>query len=405
MPNKCRILNRRNTELATRACTREEGSTGWHPPLPRVQRAVDPGIRLPGLPPLRLGQMRLANQLQLGLALELTRSQPVLDQRARGTTFIELSVKQIANSPEATKMSFWSLNPYVGCEFGCAYCYARDTHRWTAERLMVAPATSDPRQAFERQIFVKENAATVLRQTLEPAKVGNRMLLIGTATDPYQPAERRFGITRSVLEALLGFRGLTIGITTKSPLVARDVGLLLSLARSHRVSVAMSIISADPTVIRRFEPRTPLPHARLRAVRVLADAGVDVGLLIAPIIPGITDGWAALGGLMAAGKEAGARRVDGFALRLAPVARAGFLPVLEQQFSELVGRYRRQFRNRETLGSDYTNALARRIKTLQQIHGFPVSSQRRPSRSRGRLHPTPPTDQNRHEALSLSLAR
>lgn len=274
-------------------------------------------------------------------------------------------------------MGFWSLNPYIGCEFGCGYCYARDTHRWTAERHSLSNPLEDPRQQFERVIFVKENAASVLRRTLEPAKVGNRLLLIGTATDPYQPAERRFGITRSLLEALAGFRDLTIGITTKSPLVARDVDLLKALALRHRISVSLSIISTDPTVIRRFEPKTPLPHARLRAVRALADAGVDVGLLIAPIIPAVTDGWAALGALMAAGKEAGARRADGFALRLAPVARAGFLPVLEREFPELIDRYRARFRDRETMDPGYTTALARRIRTLQRIHGFPVSAEPR----------------------------
>ncbi len=322
--------------------------------------------------------MRVTKRAQLGLGLPTSTSLPVLDQRARGTTFIELSVKQMVNSPEATKMSFWSLNPYIGCEFGCAYCYARDTHRWTAERHQMAPEGSEPREAFERQIFVKENAAEVLQRTLEPAKVGNRTIVIGTATDPYQPAERRFGVTRSVLEALLGFRGLTLGITTKSPLVARDVDLLSALATRHRISVSLSIISTDPAIIRRFEPKTPLPHARLRAVRVLAEAGVNVGLLIAPIIPGVTDGWASLGALMAAGKEAGARRADGFALRLAPVARAGFLPVLESRFPELVGRYQAGFHNRETLRPDYTQALARRIRTLQQIHGFPISAERGP---------------------------
>jgi DNA repair photolyase len=346
--------------------------------------------------------MRVIGRGQLGLALPAAApSLPVLDQRARGTTFIELAVKQVVNSPEVTKMSFWSLNPYIGCEFGCCYCYARDTHRWTAERNLTAPAGSEPRAEFERQIFVKENAAAVLQRTLEPAKVGNRTIVIGTATDPYQPAERRFGVTRSVLEALLGFRGLKIGITTKSPLVARDVDLLVALAARHQISVSLSIISADPAIIRRFEPKTPLPHARLRAVRVLADAGVEVGLLIAPIIPGITDGWAALGALMAAGKEAGAGRADGFALRLAPVARAGFLPVLESRFPELAGRYRTQFQNRETLRPDYTNALAKRIRTLQKIHGFPVTPERARRWSRRPRSPQAPTPRPEQAALTL----
>jgi DNA repair photolyase len=320
-----------------------------------------------------MGPMRLTPAgTQLGLDLDTSRPLPVLDRRARGAEFFQLSVKQVANSPETTGMSFWSINPYIGCEFGCAYCYARDTHRWTAERHRLADGQVDPRADFERRIFIKHNAAAVLQRTLQPDKVGTRMLLIGTATDPYQPAERRFGITRSVLEALLGFRGLTIGITTKSPLVARDADLLGALAKRHRVSVSISIISNDPAVIRRFEPKTPLPHARLRAVRVLAESGINVGLLIAPILPGITDGWGALGGLMAAGKEAGARRADGFALRLAPVARAGFLPALEREYPALADRYRRHF-SRHNVGADYHAALVKRLRTLQQIHGFPLN--------------------------------
>jgi len=330
--------------------------------------------RLPCLRPVWLVPMRLTARAkaQLGLPLIVPKPQlPTLDQRIRGTEFIGLTVRRVANPPEATGMTFWSINPYVGCEFGCAYCYARDTHRWTSERNGKSVPGIDPRVAFERQIFVKQNAADVLRRTLDPAKVGNRVVLIGTATDPYQPAERRFGISRSVLEALQGYRGLRISITTKSPLVARDADILKALSARHRVSVNLSIISLDPELIRRLEPRTPLPHARLRGVRALADAGLDVGLMIAPIIPGLTDGWDALGRLMAAGKEAGARRADGFALRLGPVARSGFLPLLEREFPGLVARYRHRYRNRPDVGSDYDLALTNRLRSLQKIHNFP----------------------------------
>ncbi len=319
--------------------------------------------------------MRLSPEAQTQLGLPLTipkRELPTLDQKQRGAEFIGLTVRRIANPPEATGMTFWSINPYIGCEFGCAYCYARDTHRWTSERHDRSLPGSDPRAAFEQRIFVKQNAADVLRRTLDPSKVGNRAILIGTATDPYQPAERQFGVTRSLLEALLGFRGLRISITTKSPLVARDAGLLKSLSAKHRVSINMSIISLDPDLIRRLEPKTPLPHARLRGVRVLADAGLDVGLMIAPIIPGLTDGWGALGGLMAAGKDAGARYADGFALRLGPVARSGFLPILEREFPDLTARYRQRYQ-RHNIGADYTTALTKRLRTLQQVHNFPLN--------------------------------
>ncbi len=309
---------------------------------------------------------------QLGLGIDAgRRSLPTLDERQRGTAFLGLEVNRIINPPEATGMPFWSINPYIGCEFGCAYCYARDTHRWTAERNQLA-GPRPPREDFEHRIFVKRNAADVLRRTLDPAKVAGASILIGTATDPYQPAERTFGITRALLEALLGYRGLSIRITTKSPLVGRDAELLARLSRHHRVSVNISLISLDPALIRRLEPRSPLPHARLRGLRTLADAGVDAGLLIAPIIPGLTDGWGALGGLMAAGREAGARYADGFALRLAPVARSGFLPTLAREFPELVERYRRHYGGRHHATRPYLESLAARLRTLQKIHGFPV---------------------------------
>src|SRR6478736_10547698 len=117
---------------------------------------------------------------------------PVLDQRNRGTRFIGLSVQSVLNTPAATHMGFWSINPYVGCEFGCTYCYARDTHRYAVERSGLPPEPLPDWEAFERRILVKTGAADVLVRTLDPARLGGQALVIGTATDPYQPAERRF---------------------------------------------------------------------------------------------------------------------------------------------------------------------------------------------------------------------
>lgn len=350
-----------------------------------------------------MGPVRLAPAAaQLGLGVEAPRALPTLDLRARGTEFLALPSQRILNSPDTTGMPFWTINPYVGCEFGCCYCYARATHEWTSERHGRPEAPLPARERFEREIFVKQNAGRILQRTLDPARVGRQKILIGSATDPYQPAERRFGVTRAVLEALLGFRGLSIGLITKSPLVARDAGLLRQLSERHRLTVQLSLISLDPGLIRRLEPRTPLPHARLRAVTALAEAGVNVGLIIAPIIPGLTDGWGALGGLMAAGKEAGARHADGFALRLKPVARSGFLPVLTREFPDLVARYQRRYGARNSAGRDYLAALDRRIRTLQQIHGFPIRPlDRGEPRSPERFTaPAPPADAE----LRLELA-
>ena len=301
---------------------------------------------------------------------------PVLGERARGTTFIRLPVRSVLNNPASTKMGFWSINPYVGCEFGCTYCYARDTHRWVMERADGrAGGQADrlpPEEAFEREILVKEEVAEVLARTLKPAQVAGHTLVIGTATDPYQPAERQFRLTRRILEVLRSYHGLSIGIITKSPLITRDLDLLQALSQRHEVTVNISLATADRRLARRLELRSPIPEARLRALRRLTEGGVYAGLLVAPIIPGITDDWVGLARLIEAAKEAGARYVVGSALRLGPAARHRFLPLLEQEFPELAERYRRHYAGKDHVSQSYQDALTRRLRALQQAFGFSV---------------------------------
>jgi DNA repair photolyase len=337
---------------------------------------------------------------------------PVLDQRSRGTQFIGLEVQSVLNTPAATRMGFWSINPYVGCEFGCMYCYARDTHRWVVERAVgrtggraegrsadilgrSAPDTSPrglydlppyrpsdlpPEEAFEKEILVKSDVGEVLARTLHPAKVAGDPLVIGTATDPYQPAERRFRLTRRILEVLRSYQELSIEIITKSPLVTRDIDLLQAISQSNDVSVNISLATADPRLARRLELRSPIPAARLRALRRLTAAGIHAGLIIAPIIPGITDDWAGLARLMEAAKEAGAHYVIGSALRLGPAARHRFLPFLEREFPDLYQRYRRHYAGSDVASRSYQDALTRRLNALRQAFGFAgdeASSRRR----------------------------
>jgi len=330
---------------------------------------------------------------------------PVLDTRARGTRFIQLSVRSVLNTPASTHMGFWSINPYVGCEFGCTYCYARDTHRWVMERaegradrrrggradgVPVSPLGSadlssldSPEvpsagppvrrsawEAFEKEILVKSGVAEVLGRTLKPARLAGQSLVIGTATDPYQPAERRFRLTRRILEVLCSYHGLSIEIITKSPLVTRDLDLLQALSQRNEVNVNISLATADPRLARRLELRSPVPAARLRALRRLTHGGVYAGLIVAPIIPGITDDWAGLARLMEAAKEAGARYVIGSALRLGPAARRRFLPVLEREFPALYERYRRHYAGSDMASRSYQDALTRRLNALRQAFGF-----------------------------------
>jgi len=335
--------------------------------------------RLYHLHSVRLGAVRLVvgarirvPALQLGLPIEAaTRELPVLDERARGTRFLALPVRRVLNPPESTHMGFWSINPYVGCEFGCSYCYARRTHEWTLERATGLPGIEPAHESFERNILIKHAAPEVLLRTLEPGKLGTTPLVIGTATDPYQPAEKKFGLTRRLLQALLHHRGLHIGIITKSPLVVRDLDVLRELASRHRLSVNISIGSMDPEMLRCLEARTPAPHARMRALKRLVDGGIDAGVLIAPILPGITDGWAQLAQLMEAAREAGAHWVAGQALRLGPAARAGFLPLLREKFPELIERYEKRYGKSQRAGVDYERALSKRLAALKEAFGFP----------------------------------
>ncbi len=339
-------------------------------------RATGTYLGLPIMHSMWLGQMRVAGG-QLPLLPEVGPAPlPLLDIRERGARFLELSVRRVLNPPSATHMPFWSINPYVGCEFGCSYCYARRTHEWTMDRAGIQLGADSPHQSFEKQILVKHAAPEVLLRTLDPARLGSTELVIGTATDPYQPAEKQFRLTRRLLEALLLHKELQLGIITKSPLIVRDVDLLQALSERHRLSVYISIASADAELLRKLEARSPAPHARLRALARLRQAGIQAGALIAPIIPGITDDWKGLAALMEKAREAGACWVSGGALRLGPAARAGFLPILRKEFPDLVARYERRYGKSQHAGKDYEKALAIRIRTLQQAFGFPERGRR-----------------------------
>jgi DNA repair photolyase len=389
--------------------------------MSRLWRAPGPLFGLHQLHAMRVGTVRVMGERMDGPQLDLLRRPPaqgapdqptrlpVLDERTRGTKFIRLPVRSVLNNPASTGMGFWSINPYVGCEFGCTFCYARDTHRWVVERAVgrmggraevdvggdgandvsnIPPyrrtavptyrrSALPPEEAFEKEILVKSEVAEVLARTLNPARVAGHTLVIGTATDPYQPAERRFRLTRRILEVLRSYHGLSIGIITKSPLITRDLDLLQVLSQRHEVSVNISLATADRRLARRLELRSPIPEARLRALRRLTEGGVHAGLLVAPIIPGVTDDWAGLARLIEAAKEAGARYVVGSALRLGPAARHRFLPILEQEFPELAERYRRHYAGKVHVRQSYQDALTRRLRALQQAFGFSVEEGRR----------------------------
>lgn len=297
-----------------------------------------------------------------------------LAQRGSVVRFLAWEARSVLNPPASTGMAFWSVNPYVGCEFGCSYCYARDTHRWARARARGGERTDglDPDIAFEQEVLVKLKAPELLAGALRQAVVGKTPLVIGTATDPYQPAERQFRLTRRLLETLLKWEGLHLGIITKSPLIVRDLDLLAALHARHRLTVLISLASTEQRLIRRLERRSPGPRARLRALRTLSAAGLHTKLLIAPVLPGITDGTRSLDALMAAAREAGARDANGDVLRLGAASRRSFLPLLGREFPELAARYERAYARGRQAPEAYRAALRRRIDLLRRRHGFPM---------------------------------
>ncbi len=301
--------------------------------------------------------------------------------------FIELDAKSILNPPESTGMGFWSLNPYVGCEIGCSYCYARYAHRYVTERAHASGQLSPIECAqfeelsswerFERQIFVKRRRAvlTALERDLVRLRLKNTAgnaapIVIGTATDPYQPAEQRFHITRSILRRLLATRDLTISLITKSPRVCRDIELLQKLHSRHSLVVYVSLISTDVSIIKRFEARSPMPHARLGALRKLTDAGISAGINAAPVLPGITDSAFQIDSLMAAASDAGAAFVHPAVLQFYPAVRDGYLPIVDRQFPDLIPRYRAAYREGRDAPTNYAVAIQRRFQRAARKYGM-----------------------------------
>ena len=342
-----------------------------------------------GLRAVRLGEVRVAAGAQLPLVTATERARaplPVLDERLRGTKFVSLTAKSILNAPQQTGMDFWSINPYVGCEFGCTYCYARYAHRYVVERAHDAGRLTDEAfrdfrgregwEAFERRIFVKQQLVGALdadlRRYFRSAAPG-APIVIGTATDPYQPAERRFRLTRAILERLTGFEGLSVGIITKSPLIARDRDLLRRLAARSHVEVYVSLITVDAELVRKLEARSPMPAVRLRALRKLTAAGIHAGLIVAPVLPGVTDDLPHLEAVFAAARDAGARFVHGGPLRLYGAVRDRFLPALVEHFPHLEARYRRAY-TESNAPREYAAALRNRLRKLQARFGFPVNN-------------------------------
>jgi DNA repair photolyase len=268
----------------------------------------------------------------------------------------------------------WTVNPYRGCEFACKYCYARYTHEFMEMRDGVD---------FERKIYIKEHAAGLLRQELRQVKSGEE-IAIGTATDPYQPAERRYQITRGILEELARHRGYEIGIVTKSNLILRDTELLRELSKRNQLFVNITITTMNADLARILEPRAPRPDLRMEAVRELNAAGVAAGVICAPVLPGITDLGRDLEVLVRTTAEAGGKYIFANPLFLKPCSAAVFLPFLEKEFPHLVESYRQRFQSRAFLPNAYRKRISELMAKLRKKYGIVNAYERYAQRT----HPT-----------------
>jgi DNA repair photolyase len=275
--------------------------------------------------------------------------------------YFTLPVRSLLNRCTSVRMPFtWTINPYRGCEFACKYCYARYTHEFMEMRDGIE---------FEQKIFVKQHAADLLRQELRHVKPGEEIAL-GTATDPYQPAEKRFEITRGILEEFSRHRGLEIGIVTKSNLVIRDVDVLRDISRNNRLFINVTVTTVKADLARILEPRAPRPDLRLEAVRQLNDAGVNAGVICAPVLPEITDSPKDLEALVKATKEAGGKYIFANSLFLKPCSAAVFLPFLDKEFPRLAENYRKRYEGRAFLSTAYRKRLSQLMARLRQKYGI-----------------------------------
>ena len=254
----------------------------------------------------------------------------------------------------------WTINPYRGCEFGCRYCYARYTHEFMEMR---------DGMEFEQKIYVKQQAAELLRRDLRRVKA-DEAIAIGTATDPYQPAERRYEVTRGILEEFARHRGYEVSIITKSNMMVRDIELLQAVAKTNRFSVHVTVTTLNVELARILEPRAPRPDLRMDAVRALSQAGLRVGVSCSPVVPGITDAPKDLESVIGAAAEAGAQYVFANPLFLKPCSAAVFLPFLEQNFPHLAANYRQRYQDRAFLPAAYGQRLAELVKRLREKYGI-----------------------------------
>jgi DNA repair photolyase len=276
--------------------------------------------------------------------------------------FRTLPVRSLLNK-SVSRRGLWfakTINPYRGCEFGCRYCYARYTHEFMEMR--------DPAD-FERKIYIKQNAAWLLRQEIRTLRPGEEIAL-GTATDPWQPIERRARVTRSILEVLSEYSGLNLGIVTKSTLIERDIDLLQRIAERSNLTVHITITTPDVELARVLEPRAPRPDLRFRTVRRLRQAGLRTGILCSPLMPGITDNALALDAMCRLARDSDASFLSAQPLFLKPCSKATFLAFIHDHFPELEASYAKRYETEAFVSKLYQKRVSDLVAAVTRKYGL-----------------------------------
>ena len=278
----------------------------------------------------------------------------------RGVEVLSAPAKSALNRVEGMPFR-WSINPYRGCYHGCVFCYARRTHSYLDE---------DGVDNWSSRIYVKTNAAAVLRTELARPSWRHETVAIGTVTDPYQPLEGRFRVTRGILQALRDYE-TPAALITRSPLVIRDTDVLVELARAAGASVSISIATTDEALSRELEPTVAPPKQRLRAVEHLASAGIRVNVALAPVLPQITDNSANIEAVVRAARDAGAANVWHNTLYLHEITREAFFGYLRAKRPDLIAGYASDYKGKYAPREVHDRVEARVHDALERfpLHG------------------------------------